>query len=76
MMGVIGITVYNTRTDNALQLSDFALENVEALASGESGNNNCSGYRSWNVSGFLQRKKEFYDCACILRQGYSPSGNC
>ena len=23
------------------------------------------------ADGFLQRKKEFYDCRCILRQGYT-----
>ncbi len=59
-----------------MRLSDTQLENIEALADGEGGGSGCGGYRSWNTSGFLQHKKEFYDCRCILRQGYSPQGNC
>lgn len=72
---ITGITVYNTQFEE-LQMSSLAMENVEAIASGE-GSGSCGGYRSWNTSGFLQHKKEFYDCTCTtLRQGYSPSGNC
>jgi hypothetical protein len=58
-------------------LSALSLANLEALANEENGCHNTNGYRSWNTSGGLfGSKKEFYDCCSVLRQGYSPSGNC
>ncbi len=75
IVSAAGVIAYNAQTDD-LQMSSLAIENVEAIARGE-GSGPCGGYRSWNTSGFLQHKKEFYDCTCTtLRQGYSPSGNC
>ena len=73
---VSSITVFNSQKSE-LELSDIALANVEALASGE--NSNCSGgsgYRRWNTDSWFSSEQEFYDCCNILRHGYSPSGNC
>jgi hypothetical protein len=58
--------------------SDLLSQNIEALAKGgDIVCNNNNGYKQWNISGSLfSKKKEFYDCCFILREGYKPSGNC
>ena len=56
--------------------NNLFIENVEALTDSEGGTGGCGGFRSWSISGFLSSKKEFYDCKCILRQGYNPQGTC
>mgnify|MGYP006935421365 CR=1 FL=1 len=57
-------------------VNNLFIENVEALTDSEGGTGGCGGFRSWSISGFLSSKKEFYDCKCILRQGYKPQGTC
>lgn len=56
--------------------NNLFIENVEALTDSEGGTGGCGGFRSWSISGFSSSKKEFYDCKCILRQGYKPQGTC
>lgn len=59
--------------------SSLLMQNVEALSQDAGENNPCdniNGFRSWAQSGFLQRKREFYDCCYVLQEGYSPDGNC
>lgn len=59
--------------------SSLLKENVDALTNGEGSpcEHNTNGYKNWKLSGGLfGKKKEFYDCCTILREGYSPSGNC
>ena len=58
--------------------NSLLMQNVEALTQNEEQTpcNNASGYRSWATRGFLQFKREFYDCCYILQEGYSPEGIC
>jgi hypothetical protein len=70
------VTVMNVNLGlQSNDLSALSLANVEALA-GENDCNNTNGYRSWSTSSMFGSKKEFYDCCTVLRQGYSPEGNC
>lgn len=59
--------------------SSLLKENVEALTGDETSPcvHNTNGYKNWKTSGgIFSKKKEFYDCCTVLREGYSPSGNC
>ncbi len=69
---------YNYVQNNSeVKLSDLALANVEALASGEGGDcRNVNGYKSWKTSSIWGGQREFYDCCYNLRSGYSPEGTC
>lgn len=68
-----GINAMTTKSESLL-----FMQNVEALARSEGGSGGCTyGYRYWDTKGGLfGKEKEFYDCACILRHGYNPHGNC
>lgn len=70
-----GYGVYTSQKSEVM--SDLAMANVEALADPESSDcNNKNGYRQWSTSGFLEHKKEFYDCCSKLQEGYNPKDNC
>ena len=58
--------------------NDLLMANVEALTEDETHSpcDNINGYKSWATHGFLQIKREFYDCCYVLREGYSPEGVC
>ena len=73
--GYGGMKAYQASTVNDL---DMLSQNIEALADdSESSCRNHNGYRQWSSSSTIfSRKKEFYDCCYMLREGYSPSGNC
>ena len=83
---VSGINVFNAQQPAVL--SDIAMENVEALANGESGTgyncNNINGYRSWYVAkdpysderSERNQKKGFQDCCFKDKEGYLPDGDC
>ena len=83
---VAGINVFNAQKPAVL--SDVAMENVEALANGESGTdsncNNINGYKSWyveinpnvDVNSERNQKKGFQDCCSRDKEGYLPGGDC
>ena len=73
--GAIGVS--NFGQGKKVADDSFTLANVEALSEPDvTPGNPCSGYRKWSISGALQPTKEFYDCACKLREGKNPQGNC
>mgnify|MGYP003290758189 CR=1 FL=1 len=81
-----GINVFNAQKPAVL--SDITMENVEALANGESETgyncNNINGYRSWYVAkdpysderNERNQKKGSQDCCFKDKEGYLPSGDC
>ena len=78
-----GYTAYNSNSNQDKELLGVNLANLEALANPEingdpesSDCNNKNGYRQWSTTGFLEHKKEFYDCCSKLQSGYSPKDNC
>lgn len=79
-----GYTAYYSNLQQDKSLFGVSLANLEALADSNEVDggtesvdcNNKNGYRQWSTSGFLQRKKEFYDCCSILQSGYGPTDNC
>lgn len=77
-LSVIMMTVQRLQNNNNDNLSSLLLENIDALTSGETTScNNVNGYKSRDTNGnIFNKKKEFYDCCYILREGYKPSGNC
>jgi hypothetical protein len=54
------------------------LENIEALASGESDCDYINGYRTWKIEAPWpwSDRQAFYDCCKVLRSGYSPEDIC
>lgn len=86
LLGVIlfGIMIiWNVTFNSDNESYELIFANAEALAGpggggepGSSGGDGCGGYRKWNVSGIFAAKKHFYDCECILREGYKPSADC
>jgi hypothetical protein len=76
IFAVAAVAAWNVNLNSQKSdMSGLSLANVEALA-GENDCHNTNGYRSWSTSSIFSTKKEFYDCCSVLRQGYSPSGNC
>ena len=81
-----GVNVF--KAQQPVQLSDIAMANVEALATGESAVggqcNNINGYRSWyveknpNVPADADRNqlRGFQDCCFQDKEGYLPTGDC
>lgn len=82
----VAVGSYNVcQSQNVATLSALTLANLEALTAPEidgggdgesSGCSNKNGYRRWSTSGFLEHKKEFYDCCFKLQEGYNPKDNC
>lgn len=79
-----GYTAYNSNLHQDKIFLGINLANLEALADSNEVDgttestdcNNKNGYRQWSTSGFLEHKKEFYDCCSQLQNGYSPKDNC
>ena len=80
----VGITGWCVINNEEQKENDNFSENLEALTlppeenPGETPNcNNKNGFKVWSINGgFLQHKKNFYDCCYQLREGYSPEGAC
>ena len=71
-----GYRMYDAYAGNSED--DLLLANAEALADDESTLkcDNVNGYKSWATRFIFGRKREFYDCCYILREGYDPEGIC